>query len=156
MTTRRRSEDQDPPGIAERVRFWEEQDRINQTLIPRVIRQSELLNQHITEHDELPQLVGRVIAEALEEHTKQYAAALDKAETEIKDAYDKALAKADGELTEKYAQTLQKANEEQTERHAAAIATVRQESSRTRRWTAAIAAAAVATATAAVIIAILV
>ena len=27
-------------SIAERVRFWEEQDKINQELIPRVIRQN--------------------------------------------------------------------------------------------------------------------
>ena len=33
------SSDEDPVPIGERVRFWEEQDRINQELIPRVIRQ---------------------------------------------------------------------------------------------------------------------
>ena len=36
--------------ISERVRFWEEQDRINQELIPRVIRQHEL-TQHIGDVD---------------------------------------------------------------------------------------------------------
>ena len=39
----------DRPGIAEKVRFWEEQDRINQELIPRVLRQHELL---IASHEE--------------------------------------------------------------------------------------------------------
>ena len=37
----------DSTPIADRVRFWEEQDKINQELIPRVIRQHELLTAHI-------------------------------------------------------------------------------------------------------------
>ena len=37
-----------PESIGERVHFWEQQDRINQELIPRVIRQSELLTAHTT------------------------------------------------------------------------------------------------------------
>ena len=42
----------DRPGIAEKVRFWEEQDRINQELIPRVLKQHELLTAHIASHEE--------------------------------------------------------------------------------------------------------
>ena len=53
------------PSIAERVRFWEEQDKINQELIPRVIRQNELLTKHIAEHDSLPELAGNAISQAL-------------------------------------------------------------------------------------------
>ena len=45
-------------SIAEKVRFWEEQDKINQELIPRVIRQNELLTKHIAEHDSLPEVAG--------------------------------------------------------------------------------------------------
>ena len=70
-------------SIAERVRFWEEQDKINQELIPRVIRQNELLTKHIAEHDSLPEVAGRAISEALagakEEQQRQYEAALEQA-----------------------------------------------------------------------------
>ena len=62
---------QQPPAIAERVRFWEEQDRINQTLIPRVIRQHELLTKHIEEHDNLPELFRRQLADALKKQSRQ-------------------------------------------------------------------------------------
>jgi hypothetical protein len=34
----------DQPPIAERVRFWEEQDRINKVLIPRVLKLHERLS----------------------------------------------------------------------------------------------------------------
>ena len=67
-------------SIADRVRFWEEQDKINQELIPRVIRQNELLVKHIAEHDSLPEVAGKAISEALTsaraEHRQQYDAAL--------------------------------------------------------------------------------
>ena len=74
------------PSIAERVRFWEEQDKINQELIPRVIRQNELLTKHIVEHDNLPELAGNAISQALagarEEQQRHYEAALDAAKKE--------------------------------------------------------------------------
>ena len=53
--------------IAERVRFWEEQDRINQELIPRVIRQHELLAQHIQDHEMLPIVAAAAAREAIEQ-----------------------------------------------------------------------------------------
>ena len=37
--------------IAERVKFWQEQDRINRELIPRVIKSHELLTKHIESHE---------------------------------------------------------------------------------------------------------
>ena len=40
------------PKIAERVKFWQEQDRINRELIPRVIKGHELLTKHVETHDE--------------------------------------------------------------------------------------------------------
>ena len=56
-------------GIAKhcgkRVKFWEEQDKINQELIPRVIRQHELLTSHIADHENLPLIAGNAISEAL-------------------------------------------------------------------------------------------
>lgn len=57
----------EPPNIAERVKFWEEQDKINQELIPRVIRQNELITRHIADHENLPLVAGNAIREALAE-----------------------------------------------------------------------------------------
>ena len=77
----------DSTPIADRVRFWEEQDRINQELIPRVIRQHELLTSHIADHEELVEIVRntmqQTLADARREQQKQYDAALDTAKTEI-------------------------------------------------------------------------
>ena len=41
------SETQDTPKIGEKVRFWEEQDRINKELIPRVVKQHQLFTAHV-------------------------------------------------------------------------------------------------------------
>ena len=43
--------DEERPKIADKVRFWEEQDRINRELIPRVLKQHELFTAHIETHD---------------------------------------------------------------------------------------------------------
>ena len=40
------------PSIADKVQFWEEQDRINKELIPRVIKIHELFTDHIAGHEE--------------------------------------------------------------------------------------------------------
>ena len=73
--------------ISEKVRFWEEQDEINKALIPRVIRQHELLAKHIGEHEDLPlivaQAVGQAAYEAREEQRKLYEAALEAAKSEF-------------------------------------------------------------------------
>ena len=53
------------PSIAERVRFWEEQDRLNQELIPRVIRQNELLTGHIADHENLPLAAAEAARQAI-------------------------------------------------------------------------------------------
>lgn len=63
---------EEPLGIAERVRFWEEQDRINQVLIPRVIRQHELLTKHIEEHENLPELFHRELLAAMEQQSRRF------------------------------------------------------------------------------------
>ena len=73
--------------IAEKVRFWEEQDRINQELIPRVIRQNELLTQHIAEHDNLQQILSDTIQKALSEQVQQYESALDTAQKQLNETY---------------------------------------------------------------------
>lgn len=54
------------PPIAERVRFWEEQDRINQELIPRVVRQHELLTRHLSDHEMLPIVAAAAAREAVD------------------------------------------------------------------------------------------
>ena len=73
-------ENGETPSMAERVRFWEEQDKINQELIPRVICQNELLTNHIAEHESLPELAGNAInqalAEAREERRQQHELAV--------------------------------------------------------------------------------
>ena len=78
--TEERINTEDAPRIAERVKFWEEQDRINQELIPRVIRQNELLTGHIADHENLPLIAGNAINEALaearEEQSQHHKAAL--------------------------------------------------------------------------------
>ena len=112
------------PGIADRVRFWEEQDRINRELIPRVIRQHELLTQHIGEHENLPEVAGQAIANALaearEQQRRQFVEALDVARTELAEETDARLSRvfdqmqaasdlAKDELTDHTANTLAQA-----------------------------------------------
>ena len=66
----------DRPGIAEKVQFWEEQDRINRELIPRVLKQNEMLSAHIAGHEEvrvqLMALQSR-IDELTERHAREMA-----------------------------------------------------------------------------------
>ena len=42
----------DEPKIGEKVKFWQEQDRINRELIPRVIKNHELLAKHVESHED--------------------------------------------------------------------------------------------------------
>ena len=56
-------------GIAEKVRFWQEQDRINQVLIPRVIHLHKLLTDHIKENDNLPEVFRHQLDDALEKQS---------------------------------------------------------------------------------------
>ena len=39
------------PKIGERVKFWQEQDRINRELIPRVLKSHEMLTEHVETHE---------------------------------------------------------------------------------------------------------
>ena len=64
------------PGIADKVRFWEEQDRINRELIPRVLKQNELLSAHVTSHEEVrlqTTSINSRIDEMAERHAKEMA-----------------------------------------------------------------------------------
>ena len=53
------------PKIAERVKFWQEQDRINRELIPRVVKNHELLAKHVESHEDGDSL-ARAQIESLE------------------------------------------------------------------------------------------
>ena len=116
--TEERINTEDAPRIAERVKFWEEQDRINQELIPRVIRQHELLTGHIVDHENLPLVAGNAISEALaearEEQSQQLAAA--RAEREEQGRQHEA------ELASAHAE-----REEQNRRHEAELAAAKVE-----------------------------
>lgn len=67
QATQTRPKNEQQPHIAERVKFWEEQDRINQELIPRVIQQSEVLTGHIKNHESLQATAVKMVKEAVEE-----------------------------------------------------------------------------------------
>ena len=104
-----------PPGIAERVRFWEEQDRINRELIPRVIRQNELLAGHIADHENLAlfaaeaarlalaqvqDTIDRQMAESRKEREEQ-ARLLEEARKEraaIEDGYNSAISESEARV----------------------------------------------------------
>lgn len=77
--------------IAERVKFWSEQDRINQVLIPRFIRQSELLAKHIAEHDDLPRLLNEVVSEALSQQSQVFEQKMKAVVTDLNNAHARAL-----------------------------------------------------------------
>ena len=68
-----------PQGIAGRVQFWEEQDKINQVLIPRVLRQHELLVDHVREHDNLPELLAKATHNATQEVQASFKKTMDEA-----------------------------------------------------------------------------
>lgn len=76
------AQDTETPKIAEKVRFWEEQDRINQELIPRVIKQNELLTAHIEGHEsastQMAALEGR-LTETIQSETARAVEAADAA-----------------------------------------------------------------------------
>lgn len=82
------SDERDAAPISERVRFWEEQDRINQELIPRVVRQGELISRHVAEHENLPAIVAdavrQAVSETLAEQKRVYDAALEDAKAEMR------------------------------------------------------------------------
>lgn len=55
----------DVPNIGDKIRFWEEQDRINKELIPRVIKQHELLTKHIEGHQDATSVIAAMEARFL-------------------------------------------------------------------------------------------
>ncbi len=120
--------------IADRVRFWEEQDKINQELIPRVIRQHELLTAHITDHESLPLIVSNTINEALsearEEQQRHYDSALEAARQELQQQYTAALEAAKQEQQQFYATALEAAKQEQQRHYDSALEIAKTEMNR--------------------------
>ena len=107
-----------PVPISERVRFWEEQDVINQELIPRVLRQHELLTEHIGEHENLPAVVANAVQQAIagarEEQRLLYDSALESAKaefdertTEQKRQYESELESAQSAFNKQLSETMQ-------------------------------------------------
>ena len=134
MTT---ADSEDTVPIADKVRFWEEQDKINQELIPRVIRQHELITSHIADHENLPLIAANAISEALTEALQQQ-----------QERYESALAevKAESEEQRRQHQTELEAakteREAQTRQHADEAATLREQLRKTRQMLITIAAGA--------------
>ena len=126
----------EPVRIEEKVRFWEEQDRINQELIPRVIRQNELLSQHIAEHENLQQILSDTIQKALGEQAKQYEAALKNTRKQLNESHEQITQKALGEQAKQYEANLGAAKAELSDQTQAtlnkALEALHQDAHRTR------------------------
>ena len=91
---------QEAIGIAEKVKFWQEQDKINQELIPRVIHQNEMLTAHIKDHETLPIIAAAAARQAVEQGLLEYRQELESARAE-REAQNRqlALAKKDNRRT---------------------------------------------------------
>ena len=61
------------PTIADKVMFWEEQDRINRELIPRVIKQHDLFASHLENHESAALHLAEMEARWLEKSRRQDA-----------------------------------------------------------------------------------
>ena len=130
---------QTPESISERVRFWEEQDKINQELIPRVIRQNELLTGHIAEHENLPLVAANAIREAMaevsEEQQRRYESAMEAAVADLGRAHDAALKQAIAEQERLFEAQLEAATGALNEQFQTAISGGLQELAQERRKT---------------------
>ena len=127
-------------AIGERVRFWQEQDRINQELIPRVIEQARLLSQHIVEHDDLPRIVSNAVQSALEQQSQRFTDQV----TQLSEEYVEQLRVATDEAVSKTQQeTAETVSGLQTDLH------------KTRRWLAVAVGASVVLGMVALVIAVL-
>ena len=95
------------PKIAEKVKFWEEQDRINQELIPRVLKQHELLTSHIKSHESssvnMASLEARMleaIGEARQQTSKDLSEQVSTLEARLTEAIDKSRMQSAQETSE--------------------------------------------------------
>ena len=151
-------------SIAEKVQFWQEQDRINQELIPRVIRQNELLAQHVGEHENLPLIAARAVNEALKEAREETTALLEAAKAERQEQASQ-LENAKAEREEQNRQHQDERNklmqeakaerEEQARQHQAEIAGLKKKADQMRNLAIGVSAFATATGITGIILAIL-
>ena len=79
------------PKIGERVKFWQEQDRINRELIPRVIKSHELLTRHVENHPDFVSAMAQIQAveasvEELSVATKAQIASVEAGVEELSNA----------------------------------------------------------------------
>ena len=92
------TEEVETPKIAAKVRFWEEQDRINQELIPRVVKQHELFTAHIEGHEtastQIAALEGR-LNEAIQDAANRAIDAAEAAGQHAIEAADKKIAETE-------------------------------------------------------------
>lgn len=143
------SEDNVP--IAEKVRFWEEQDKINQELIPRVIRQHELLTGHIADHENLPLVAANAISEALAEARQEQQERHEAALAEVKAESEEQRRQHQVELEAAKAE-----REEQARQHGDEVTRLQKQVSSTRKLLLTVGSAAVVLAAATLVVAIVV
>ena len=97
------SETQDTPKIGEKVRFWEEQDRINKELIPRVVKQHQLFTAHVQGHEDIQVHMAALdarISDAVGEAVKQAVAASDKKIAALEEQVVETFAESDKNMSE--------------------------------------------------------
>ena len=102
-------------SIGERVKFWEEQDKINQLLVDRVVRQNKLLADHIRDHDRLPEIadiaIRHALADARVEQRKQYRSIVERMSATYRDTVERLLAEERNEQQKQYQAALAAAGE---------------------------------------------
>ena len=120
--------------ISERVKFWEEQDRINQELIPRVIRQHNLLNQHLSDHEMLPIVAATAAREAVAEARNAMEARINEsiaqAQEENRRNLEEAIAQSQAEAERNLEQAIARAQTENQRQAEEAIARAQEENRR--------------------------
>lgn len=67
----------DRPSIAEKVRFWEEQDKINQALIPRVIEMHEMVIDLQKRTDNISGQIAAAEARVIQDMKEQVQSQID-------------------------------------------------------------------------------
>ncbi len=93
--------DSERPEIADKVRFWEEQDRINRELIPRVLKQNELLSAHVASHEEV----------------RVQAASLMSSMDALAESHKREMAELEARTSEQIRSSMNSRIDEMTERH---------------------------------------
>ena len=84
--------------IAERVKFWQEQDRINRELIPRVIKGHELLTRHVESHEDGDSLARAQIELLQTRMVESYEAAksqIESLQTQMAESHETSKARID-------------------------------------------------------------